>query len=171
MKTSARKILFLDRTILALISAAAFVVLLSIMSFIYAGNIERENTQLKENLIEMNSLAADIIQIKNTVKSKENKIGRRKSEGVVSTLEMTLKGLGIEAQVIKPLGKVKLDDYAEENAELEMRDTDLNSIVNLLYKIDVSPLPLKIKSASIKTAFQDTDKFILKLTVSLISKS
>jgi hypothetical protein len=51
-----------------------------------------------------------------------------------------------------------------------MHNADLNSIVNLLYKIYISPVPMKIKSAAIKSTFEDPDKFIVKLTISLLSR-
>jgi hypothetical protein len=140
------------------------------MSFIYAGNIERKNNKLKTQLTDIQSLSNEVIQIKAIVESKEKKIGLRKSTGIVSTLEHILKSLELEAQVIKPLQKTNINEFTEENAELEMHNADLNSIVNLLYKIDISPVPMKIKSAAIKSTFEDPDKFIVKLTISLLSR-
>ncbi len=119
---------------------------------------------------EIQAFAGDVIEIKSFVESKEKKIGLRKSSGVVSTLEQVLKNIGLKAKKIKPLNKKKVDVFTEDNAELEIENTDLNSIVNLLYKIENSRVPLKIKTAAIKTTFENPDKFILKLTVSLLSK-
>jgi hypothetical protein len=170
MKPLTRNILFYDKTILVLSFAILLTVILTVMSVIYAGNYEGKNTELKNRLSEMRSLSRDVVQIKAVVESKEIKIGLKKSAGIVSTLEQLLKTHGLEAQVIKPLGKTKIDEFTEDNAELEIVNADLNSIVNLLYKIDISPVPLKIKSASVKSSFEDPDKFTLKLTVSLMSK-
>ncbi len=165
------KTLFLDKTIIALSLAAALVLVFTIITFVYVKSIDRKNRLLRTQLTEIESLTDKVVRIKNIVESKEKKIGLRKTKGVVSTLEQTLKALGLEASVIKPLEKKKVNVFSEDNAELEIRDTDLNSIVNLLYKIENSPAPMKIKSAEIKTTFEDPDKFILKLTVSLLSRS
>ncbi|GBD96306.1 MAG TPA: hypothetical protein ENG75_04760 [Nitrospirae bacterium] len=170
MKTLAGKIIFFDKTISVLAVTMIIALIFTVMSFIYAGNMERKNRGLKTRLTAVQSLSRQVIQIKTVVESKEKKTGMRKSTGVVSALEQILKSLGLEAKEIKPLGKMKAGEFTEENAELEIQDVDLNSIVNLLYKIDISPLPMKIKSAAINSTFEDPDRFILKLTVSLLSR-
>ncbi|GBD95470.1 MAG TPA: hypothetical protein ENG83_02625 [Nitrospirae bacterium] len=170
MKRLAEKIIFFDKTISVLAVAVTIALIFTVMSFIYAGNMEKKNNELKTRLTGIQSLSREVIQIKTVVESKEKKISLRKSTGVVSVLEQILKSLGLEAKEIKPLKKIKVSEFTEENAELEIQDVDLNSIVNLLYKIDISPLPMKIKSAAINSTFEDPDKFILKLTVSLLSR-
>jgi hypothetical protein len=170
MKNRARNILLYDKTILVLSFAILLTIILTIMSVIYARNFEGKNSQLRNTLSEMQALSKDVIQIKAVVESKETKIGLKKAAGIVSALEQILKVHGLEAKVIKPLGKTTIDDFSEDNAELEIEGTDLNSIVNLLYKIDISPVPLKIKAASVRSTFENPDKFILRLTVSLMSR-
>lgn len=164
-----KKLLF-EKTILLLTTGIMSAVIFTIVISIYTGNIEKKNHRLQTQLAEIQSLAGEVIQIKSVVVSKEKKLGLRKTKGVVTTLEQILKTMGLRARVIKPLGKSNINEYREDNAELEIHDTDLNSIVNLLYKIDVSPVPMKIKSTSIKSTFEDPEKFILKLTVSLINR-
>ncbi len=165
------KTMFPDKTLIGLLLAAVAALVFTITTSVYVKSLERKNGLLRARLTEIASLAGDADRIKTMVESKEKKIGLRKTKGVVSALEQTLKSLGLKASVIKPLEKNKVNVFTEDNAELEIRDTDLNSIVNLLYRIENSPLPMKIKSAEIKTTFEDPDKFILKLTVSLLSKA
>ncbi len=171
IKIFLKKYVLFDKTLLALFIALVFAVIYTIMSTIYAGKMARDNSDLKKQLSRIDSLSGDVMKLKSSVGSKEKKIGRRKSAGVVSTLEKILKSLGLTAQAIKPLQKVNVNGFTEENAELEIQKADLNGIVNLLYKIEISPLPLKVKNASIKTTFEDPDKFIIKLTVSLMSRT
>ncbi|HBH62324.1 MAG TPA: hypothetical protein DDX85_11435 [Nitrospiraceae bacterium] len=170
MKTRARNILLYDKTILVLSFAILLALILTIMSVMYSRNLEGKNEQLRDRLSEMRSMSGDVLQIKAAVESKETKIGLKKASGIVSALEQILSTHGLEAKVIKPLGKTKVDEFTEDSAELEIESTDLNSIVNLLYKIDISPVPLKIKTVSVRSTFEDPDKFILKLTVSLMSR-
>lgn len=171
MKHLARKILMFDKTLLVLLFVILLSIIFIIMSAFYANTYEGSNRQLKTQLGEIVSLSADVTQIKAMVESKEKKIGLKQSAAVVSTLESILKTLGLEAQVIKPTGKAKVGEYNEENAELELQGTDLNSIVNLLFKIDLSPAPLKIRSVSIRSSFENPDKFIFNLSVSLMSRA
>jgi hypothetical protein len=170
MKQFLKKILFFDRTVIVLSIAVLSAGIFTVVSFIYSGNIEQTNIRTKTRLTDIQSLAKETAHIKTAVNSRENKIGLRKTTGVVSALEKTLKSLGIEARALKPLEKKRINEFIEENAELEVQGANLNSIVNLLYKIEVSPYPMKIKNAALKTTFEDPDKFILKLTVSLMSK-
>ena len=170
MKTLSEKILLFDKPILFLSIAILLTIIIIVISVISSGNYKDKNAQLKDRLSEIVSMSEDVVKIKAVVESKENKIGRKKSAGIVSTLEGILKTLGLKAQVIKPLGKTKISEYTEDNAELEIHGADLNSIVNLLFKIDISPVPMKVKAAAIKTTFEDPDKMIFKLTISLMSR-
>jgi hypothetical protein len=143
-----------------------FIITMSII----VGDKEKKNTLLKDQLTEINSLSEGLLQIKSIVSSKEKKIGLTDSSGVVSSLEQILKQLGIEASVIKPLEKKHVKEFVEQDVELEIKDIDLNSIVNFMYRIENAPQPIKVKSTLIKTSFENPDRFILKLTASLISK-
>jgi len=170
MNDLARKILFFDKTISVLTVLSLITIVIIMITSIYSNEAKTDNESLRRQLKEINSLASGVINIKGFVESKEKKIGLRKTKGVVSTMQQTLKSLGMKAKTIKPLDKKKVLEYLEENAELEIEDADLNHIVNLLYKIETSPIPIKIKSTSMKTSFEDPDKFTLKIMLALITK-
>ncbi len=159
-----------DRISLLLMTSIMAVTIFIITMSIIVGDKEKKNMSLKNQLTEINSLSEGLLQIKSIVSSKEKKIGLTNSTGVVSSLEQILKQLGIEASVIKPLEKRHVKEFVEQDVELEIKDIDLNSIVNLIYRIENAPQPIKIKSTLIKTSFENPDRFILKLTASLISK-
>ncbi|MBL7031601.1 MAG: hypothetical protein ISR97_00270 [Nitrospira sp.] len=163
-------ILFSDRTLLVIVAAILTVIIFSVTSLVYTRTLSEKNVQLKSQLTSLLAEKGEIIRLNADVTSKENKAAARRQAGIVSTLEKIIKGLEVEAMVIKSLGEKKVDEFTEENAELEIQEMDLNLAVNLLYHIDTSSVPMKIKNASIKTTFEDPDKFILKLTVSRLSK-
>lgn len=171
MIKSIQKILFFDRSLLVLSLAIILTALFAVITSVYTGNLEKQNNILKSQLAGLQSLTEGLTGIKSTVELKEKKIGLTKAGGIVPALEQILKSIDMKAKAIRPTEKNKVKEYIEEDAELEIQDADLNSIVNLLYRIDNSPLPLKIKNSAIKTAFEDPNKFNLKLTVSLLSKS
>ncbi len=164
------KTILSDRFIVIVIALSILVSITALVIFISAGGIERKNNGLKEQLKEMEMLKEELVQIKDIVESKEKKIGLVKISGVVPAMEQTLNSLGIEAKVIKPLEKKTIKEFIEEDAEVQVENIDLNRIVNLLYTIENSVFPLKIKGAAIKSAFDKPDKFSLGLTVSFISK-
>jgi len=164
------KTLLADRFLIIVIALSILVSTTTLIMFVSSGTIERKNSSLKEQLKEMETLKEELIQIKDVVESKEKKIGLIKISGVVPALEQTLNSLGIEAKVIKPLEKKTIKEFIEEDAEVQIENIDLNTIVNLFYTIENSPIPLKIKGAAIKTTFDKPDKFTLGLMVSFISK-
>lgn len=165
-----QRILFFDRPLLFISCAMILALIISIMTTVYTGNIQKANDSLRTQLTELRSLKTGLLAIKTTVDSKEKKIGLGRPAGVVPAVEQTLKSLGLKANVLRPKEKNRVREYTEENADLEIVNIDLNSIVNLLYKIDNSPAPMKISNAAIKTSFEDPNRFILKMTVSLLGK-
>ncbi len=165
-----RKLLVFDKGILLLTFLISLIFVFIVAAFIITGNYNRKNSILRNKITNIQSISGSVRSIKETVESREKKINASSSKGVVSAFEGILKTLGMKAAAIKPLEKKKTDTYVEDRAELEINSTDLNSIVNLLYKIENSPAPMKINSAAMSTTFENPDKFILKLTVSLLSK-
>ncbi|KPJ98044.1 MAG: hypothetical protein AMK71_12085 [Nitrospira bacterium SG8_35_4] len=171
MNTSLKKLFSFDRTTLTLllliISALIYIVTISL----FAGDLRFQNSSLTKQISEMQALSGEVLMLKSIVQSKEKKISISRASGVVSAIEQVLKPLGIEASTIKPLEKKTTTGFTEENAELQIDNADLNSIVNFLFNIDNSPVPFIVKSATIKSTFEDPDKFILNLNVALLSTS
>ncbi len=170
MKLANAKQIILDKNNLILLFFITAALIVIITMFIFTANYAAENTSLKGQISSIQKLAGSVINLKSTVDAKEKKIRSGKSKGAVSALERILGRLGLEAAAIKPLDKKKVNNFMEEKADLEIQNTDLNSIVNLLYKIENSPVPMKINTAAINTSFEDPDKFFLKMSVSLLSK-
>ena len=160
-----------DRTTIAVIITLTAVIALNITLFIQTGSTKQMTEALKPEITEMQKLADEAVKIKGFVASKERKIVTGKFSGIIPTLEKMLNELGLKAKGLKPLDKKKKSGFTEETAELEIQAAGLNSIVNLLYRMENSPAPLKIISSSMKTTFEDPDKFTLKLKVSLLGKS
>jgi len=164
------KTLSADKTIMTVIIALSAAIALNIFLFMQAGSSREMTESLKPEISEMQKLADEALLIKNIVASKEKKIDTAKVSGIVPTLEKMLNELGMNAKDLKPLDKKKTNGFTEESAELEIESAGLNAIVNLLYRLENSPAPLKIISSSMKTTFEDPDKFTLKLRVSLLGK-
>jgi hypothetical protein len=170
MMKHVQKVLFFDRAVLILSVLIVITVVFTVVTSVYTKGVGQANNTLKSQIAQLQSHSEELAGIKSLVESREKKIGLTKTGGIVPTLEQTFESLGMKAKVIKPLEKNKVREYVEEDAEIEIQNLDLNSVVNLFYKIDSSPAPMKIKNAVLKTAFEDPNKFILKMTVSLISR-
>ncbi len=170
MKIVVGKIILSDKYIFIPAVIAVLVAIFIMITLISAGNLEKKNKKLKGQLQEMLTQREELIDIRNIVESKEKKIGLTKVSGIVPTMEQILNSIGLTAKTIRPLEKNKIKEFTEENAELEVEDIDLNKIVNLFYKFENSPVPIKIKSVHMKTTFENQNKFTLNMTASLIRR-
>ena len=165
-----KKVILSDRRTLIALAIAIALAVCTLIAFISAKNLEIKNNALTAQLKEMSDMGKEFVYIKDIVESKEKKIGLTNIKSVVSALEQMLNSMGLKAKVIKPLEKKQVREFTEEDAEIEIENIDLNNIINLLYKIENSPVPMKIKTANIKTSFENPNVFILSLTASLISR-
>lgn len=165
-----KKMFFLNRSALVMLSLIVLSLILILVTSVLTRGIQGRNKSLLAQIGQMQDLAGSINEIKGLVESRENKIRAHSGAGIVTTMEKMLESLGMKAKTIKPSEKRRIDEYSGENAEVEIDGTDLNRIVNLLYKIDSSPAPLKIQGTSIRSSFENPDRFVLKLTVSLLGK-
>lgn len=151
----------------AIIAAIIYIIVTST----YISSLTKKSDALKTQLVELDSLGSGIMEIKQLVESKERKIASASPKGIVAILDEVLTGLSMKAEKLKPGDKKRVDEYVEENAELEIKNIDLNGIVNLLYRIDSAQEPMKVKSIDMKTSFENRNIFSLNLTVSLLSKA
>lgn len=171
MKNLSKLLAFFDKVSLIIIIACILTLLFAMTTSIHVKRELRTNERLNTQIAEMQFLSERFMSMKEIVEFKERKVGLTKTEGIVSTLEQILNPIGLKANAIRPLQKKSIEGYLLEDAELEIQGVDLNSIVNLLYKIENSPFPLRVKDTLIRTTFENPNRFILKITVSLISKA
>jgi len=167
MKGLIRSVLSHKGSILTIIILILTMILTSVTSIILKRE-ERINQHLHSQIRELRQLNKRLNNLRGYIEQREKRVGLVKTEGVISTIEHILNSLGLKAKAIRPLKEETLGGYILEDAEVEIQDTDLNSIVNLLYKIENSPFPLRIKETIMKTAFEDPERFTLRITVSLI---
>ncbi len=166
-----KKIILSDKPLLAMAVSVAILLIFVTALFIYTRQIEDKTQALKTQLNEMALLKDELIRIKNAVEAQERKIGLAKTSSPVSALEQMLNDTGLKANAIKPSEKKNIEGIYEEDVELTVEKVDLNKVVNLLYKIENSSVPVKIKSISLKTTFENPNMFILNITASFISRA
>jgi hypothetical protein len=170
MRSDIAKYLFKDKFLLVTAGIILLIGVLCIILFFWKGKLVRTNQYLSEQLSEIINLEKEVTRIKDRVEFQEKKIGLSKKGGIVSNLEEMLRSIQTKANVIKPLDTKKTKEFIEETAELKIENTDLNTIVNLLFIMENSTSPYKIKNIIIKTAFENPDSLELSLSVERISK-
>ncbi|MBI5194954.1 MAG: hypothetical protein HZA10_01385 [Nitrospirae bacterium] len=165
-----RKLALTDGALSIMMFAVAIFAIFALTLFISAQGIKKKNSVMKTQIEQITALKDYVRKVNDVVKLQERKMGITKAAGAVSAIEQSLNSLGLKAKTIKPAGMKNRGEFNEEDAEVIIEGVDLNKIVNLIYKIENSVLPLKIKTANIKTTFENPDKFILSFTVTLIKK-
>ncbi len=93
-------------------------------------------------------------------------------DSVISVLEETAKGIGINGKVtsLKPLAEKQASGYVEKEAEIKMEGVDLNQLVNFLYRIEANKYLLVTNEFSAKSRFDDPELLDIRLRVSLFAK-
>lgn len=94
-------------------------------------------------------------------------------DSVISILEETAKGIGINNKVtsLKPLAEKQASGYVEKEAEIKMEGVDLNQLVNFLYRIEANKYLLVTSEFSAKSRFDDPMLLDVRLKISLFART
>ncbi len=158
-----------NKKFLYIIAGIVFLVVLFSIFIIGIHTMTNEKERLGGNLKDILAMRDEYAAITADAARLERKVGQS-SQGIVPIIEDTLGTLGIKAKAIKPIDKNKVGTYTEESAELQVDGLDMNHLVNLLYRLENSPMPLKIKTASMKSSFDNPELINLTATIALITK-
>ena len=111
---------------------------------------------------------ADYMQMNAKLKRLEGKIGAVPDvAGVVSAVDRLLAPIGLKDK-LKSQRNLPAVDPTDEKAELVFEGLTMNELVNLIYNVDDAPYLLVIRSAEMKTNFQDPQLLDLVMSVSFI---
>jgi len=143
-----------------------------IMAFLYLStqNLRDINKESIQSLNEMEGLLQRVRDLKMRVQSIEGQIERAHPSGIVKEIEDVLESIGLRADTIRPMGDEKRGEFIERSAFVRMQGVDLNEIVNTLYVFENSRTVFRIRGISIKSTFEDPEKFVLELNVGMITK-
>jgi|Deesub1362A_J573_1020465.scaffolds.fasta_scaffold11759_2 hypothetical protein len=170
MKSGSILIQSIDR--IAIILGILILINIGTIVFLYISTerLTRINIQNAQRLHEMQKLSQKAMSIKMAVQSMERQIKTKGTSGIVKEIEEVLESIGRRAKTIRPLEEEKRGEFIEKSAFVRMDKVDLNEIVNILYVLENSPVAFRIKDMTMKTTFEDPEKFILELTVGMITK-
>lgn len=140
-----------------LIPAAVLAVFFAIALVLYSGeNSARKRLAAgKEQMAEFGGLITEYQSLKKDVSEMERLASLSPKEGIMSTLENILSGVGLKGKItsLRSIGTKDVDDSVQEQAELLLKKLTLNEAVNALYRIQNAPMLLTIKSMEMKSSF------------------
>jgi len=157
---------------IAIILCILILINTGVMAFLYISTerLNRINIQNTERLNDMQRLAQKAKNLKIAVQSMERQISTKATSGIIKEIEDVLESIGLKAETIRPLGEEKRGEFVEKSAFVRMDRVDLNEIVNVLYVLENSRVSFRIKDMTMKTTFEDPERFILELTIGMITK-
>ncbi|MDA8085931.1 MAG: hypothetical protein M0Z75_04455 [Nitrospiraceae bacterium] len=77
------------------------------------------------------------------------------SQGILKAVDDIFTGMGLKGKIatLKSLDTVHINGLTSEQAQIALKQVNLNETVNLLYKIENAPMMLTIRQAEFKNSF------------------
>jgi hypothetical protein len=104
---------------------------------------------------EFKSLLTQYVSLKGGMDVLRRRAALGPKEGIIKSIDDVFSSMGLKDRLstVKPTGTAQLGDLIQEQAEVSIKNVDLNEAVNILYKIENAPALLMVKDADIKTSF------------------
>jgi hypothetical protein len=153
------------------VSAGIIIILgLCILMVSVVRSLRMENAGLKTRQKELSTLRDEAVKLRDTIGFLEGKKSLTRVEGVVQAADEIFKSLGIGLKVksVKPTGTKDRQFGTEEEAEIQLEKMNMNEMVNILYRVENSPMILSVKKTSIRTSFENPSLLNVTINISLI---
>lgn len=120
---------------------------------------------------EFKTLAVQYVSLKGEMDELRKRASLGPKEGIIKAVDDLFSSMGLKDKVstIKPTGTKPLGEMVLEEAELGIRNVDLNEAVNILYRIENGPVLLTVKEAAIKSSFSGP-QLDMELRLALVRK-
>ena len=162
----------IPRSRVILLSTLLILYILIIPALIWERASSRELSQLKTRFTEFSILSAEYRSLKEQVGSIEQKRFLTKTSGIAKVLDDAFLSLGVKGKMKSIKGIVSREikgQINEETAEVQMEKVTMNELVNILYKLENTPLLLSIQKVALKKSFDKPDLLDVTMTVSLFT--
>ena len=161
-----------DRKVLMLGGSAIVIIVIYLILHSYssgADHMQKRYAQLKKDLVEVKALKAEYEDSKKQVVELSSKI-KKENEALISVVEKILLNENLERKNfsirdVNSRSNSEDDFYEEKSVDVELNRISLNSLVDVLYKLQKRP-SLKVSNLNISTKFDKSDSMKVKLRVS-----
>ena len=162
----------IPRNRVILLSTLLILYVLIIPALIWERASSRELSQLKTRFTEFSVLSSEYRSLKEEVGSIEQKRFLTKTNGIANALDDAFVSLGVKGKMKSIRGIVGREikgQINEETAEVQMEKVNMNELVNILYKLENTPLLLSIQKLALKKSFDKPDLLDVTMTISLFT--
>jgi hypothetical protein len=157
---------------------ALFVLALAVLYSLLLPNLlwlrsaERDLLALRIKYNEFSALAGEYRALQETISAIERKKALTKATTLAQAIDDIARSLGVAGKVksIKGTGTRKTpNQMSEETAEVQIEKLTINEMVQLIYKMNNTPMIIAMKTVTIKKSFVNHELLDVILTVSLFT--
>lgn len=157
------------RFIYVLLVVTGFIIIVALGMNLLSSE-RRELKLLKEQRKEMLMLRGEFLSLKQRIDVVESKKKLSNVQGVVQAIDEVFLPIGLKDKIktVKSTGRREIKDGFEEEADLQIEKVNMNEMINILYKIENSPMVLTIRRIAIKKSFENPELLNIALTLSFL---
>jgi hypothetical protein len=164
-----RELLKDKRFIYVLLVLTGFIIIVAIGMNLLSSE-RRELKILKEQRKEMLMLKNEFLSLKQKIDAVEGKKNLSNVQGVVQAIDDVFLPIGLKDKIktVKSTGRREIKDGFEEEADLQIEKVNMNEMINILYKIENSPMVLTIRRIAMKKSFENPELLNIEITLSFL---
>jgi hypothetical protein len=164
-----RELLKDKRFIYVLLVLTGFIIIVAIGMNLLSSE-RRELKILKEQRKEMLMLKNEFLSLKQKIDAVEGKKNLSNVQGVVQAIDDVFLPIGLKDKIktVKSTGRREIKDEFEEEADLQIEKVNMNEMINILYKIENSPMVLTIRRIAMKKSFENPELLNIEITLSFL---
>jgi hypothetical protein len=164
-----RELLKDKRFIYVLLMLTGFIIIVALGMNLLSSE-KRELEIVKEQRKDMLMLKGEFLSLKQRIDAVEGKKNLSDVQGVVQAIDEVFLPIGLKDKIktVKSTGRREIKDGFEEEADLQIEKVNMNEMINILYKIENSPMVLTIRRIAMKKSFENPELLNIELTLSFL---
>lgn len=164
------KALLKNRTLIIIFTIFLFIILSFYIGLRLISSEKNKLELLKDQRIKMISLCNEYLYKKQRVELSENKKNITNIKSLLQAVDELFQYAGLKNKLksVKTVGLRETKEGAVEEADINVEGINMNELVNILYRIENSPMTLVIKKATIKKSFENPELLNLSITLSFL---
>lgn len=153
------------------LAALLALLVLSISLWAAKGAAARRLANDKDAQVRLEEVSRQYIDLKEGRDEFARRASLSPSQGILKAVDDLFTGMGLKEKIatLKSLDTMQTNGFTSEQAEINLKQVNLNEAVNLLYKIENAPMLLSIRQAEFKSSFS-APALDIRLVLALTSK-
>lgn len=158
-----------DRQTITLSAVAVLVIACIVMWTLYS-SAKKAHARLLSERTELTALKEHYLALKGGIDAIEGRKTLTDVQGIAQAIDDVFKPIGLSDKVksVKSAGVQEREYGTEEEAQVQVEKVSMNEMANIFYRIENAPMILTVKSAKVKTSFDDPTLLDISMDVTLV---